>query len=501
MTISPMERVQKQIKEHPLILERMPGILHTIHYPGIIIVEDLDKIGLSWLLMYTAIKNNNMILFIIEDRLVELGEKFLKKELKKPGSYSKLIKGWEGYDVEYKRICKKIDSLDLKELSLAELKKLYFEFSKWYRKVWTIPITSNYISYYGDNIGVPKIIEKYGGKGIKDFLALCTPVKLSFIKQEEKELLKIAIRVYDNKKLRKKVLEGKFTQKDSPLLYDKLKEHANSYHWLKNNYRDGIRLDVNYFLDKLKDDLSKNPKIKLKLLEKEKKVLEKKHKTLPKKFTREEKVLAHLIDKATTLQDLRKKSNLIGDYYIFKFLKVISKKTKYSFKELCFTNLDEIEKILSGKKVSGLKSRIKCCVELLEVGYDKIFGGKEALELYDIIDNADSIKSEVSEIRGVAASLGKVRGVVRVVLDVSRAKEFNKGDILVASMTRPDYTTLMKKASAIITDEGGVTCHAAIVSRELGIPCIINTKIATRALKNGDLVEVDAYKGIVKKIK
>ena len=74
------------------------------------------------------------------------------------------------------------------------------------------------------------------------------------------------------------------------------------------------------------------------------------------------------------------------------------------------------------------------------------------------------------------------------------------GDILVAKMTRPDYVPAMRRAAAIVTNEGGMTCHAAIVSRELGIPCIVGTKIATKVLKDGDLVEVDAEKGIVKKI-
>jgi pyruvate,water dikinase len=68
-------------------------------------------------------------------------------------------------------------------------------------------------------------------------------------------------------------------------------------------------------------------------------------------------------------------------------------------------------------------------------------------------------------------------------------------------MTRPEYVPLMKKAAGIITDEGGITCHAAIVSRELKIPCVIGTKIATKVLKDGDMVEVDADKGIVKILK
>ena len=65
-------------------------------------------------------------------------------------------------------------------------------------------------------------------------------------------------------------------------------------------------------------------------------------------------------------------------------------------------------------------------------------------------------------------------------------------------MTRPDYIVAMKKAGAIVTNEGGITCHAAIVSRELGIPCVIGTKHATKILKNGDFIEVDADNGIIR---
>ena len=67
-------------------------------------------------------------------------------------------------------------------------------------------------------------------------------------------------------------------------------------------------------------------------------------------------------------------------------------------------------------------------------------------------------------------------------------------------MTRVEFVPMMRKAKAIITDEGGIACHAAIVSRELRVPCIIGTKIATHVLKDGDLVEVDIEEGIVRKI-
>ena len=79
-------------------------------------------------------------------------------------------------------------------------------------------------------------------------------------------------------------------------------------------------------------------------------------------------------------------------------------------------------------------------------------------------------------------------------------EHMQKGEIIVSSMTRPEMVVAMKKAAAIITDEGGITSHAAIVSRELGIPCILGTKIATKVFKNGDIAEVDANNGIVRKL-
>jgi len=107
-------------------------------------------------------------------------------------------------------------------------------------------------------------------------------------------------------------------------------------------------------------------------------------------------------------------------------------------------------------------------------------------------------KKDGDTIRGQVGASGKVSGVVKIVRDPNKADHFNNGDILVTGMTRPEFLPLMKKAAAFVTDEGGITCHAAIVARELGKPCVIGTKVATRVLKDGDLVEVDADKGVVR---
>ncbi len=100
-------------------------------------------------------------------------------------------------------------------------------------------------------------------------------------------------------------------------------------------------------------------------------------------------------------------------------------------------------------------------------------------------------------IRGIIVSKGKARGRVRIIYRPDQFKNFKKGEILVSNYTSPAFMPIIKQSAAIITDEGGITSHAAIVSRELGVPCVTGAKIATKVLKDGDLVEVDADRGII----
>jgi phosphohistidine swiveling domain-containing protein len=113
-----------------------------------------------------------------------------------------------------------------------------------------------------------------------------------------------------------------------------------------------------------------------------------------------------------------------------------------------------------------------------------------------------SVQEHSGDIKGTVASRGTAIGRARILNDFNdpRAASFVQGDILVTSMTRPEFLPLMKLAAAFVTDEGGITSHAAIVSRELKKPCIIGTKIATQVLKDGDMVEVDAERGMVRRV-
>ena len=108
---------------------------------------------------------------------------------------------------------------------------------------------------------------------------------------------------------------------------------------------------------------------------------------------------------------------------------------------------------------------------------------------------------KVNELIGQTASPGKARGVVKIIEVVKDMPKMKQGDIMLSETTYPALVSAMKKAAAIVTNVGGLTCHAAIVARELKIPCVVGTKIATQILKDGDRVEVNADEGIVKIIK
>ena len=107
-------------------------------------------------------------------------------------------------------------------------------------------------------------------------------------------------------------------------------------------------------------------------------------------------------------------------------------------------------------------------------------------------------KGGLSTIKGTIAETGKATGKVVIVRNTADLRKVKKGMIMCAVTTNPNYTLAMKKSVAFITDEGGITCHAAIIARELSKPCLVGTKNATQLLKDGDEVEVDAFNGTIK---
>jgi len=178
----------------------------------------------------------------------------------------------------------------------------------------------------------------------------------------------------------------------------------------------------------------------------------------------------------------------------------IGKRKGYAFREIAQFRLNEISSIRSVRK-SELTKRLKNYIIFSKSPNKIIFSSnQEEIEKYkNKYFEEDNIGNH--EVKGNVAFRGKVRGRVVIIRDKSDFRKSRKGCILVAAMTTPDFIGAMEKAAAFITDEGGITCHAAIIAREMKKPCIIGTKIATKVLRDGDLVEVDADKGVVRIIK
>jgi len=186
--------------------------------------------------------------------------------------------------------------------------------------------------------------------------------------------------------------------------------------------------------------------------------------------------------------------------------RILTKIAKYFFKDKLDYSLipviteEEMQNFFSAQILPDkeeLSERLLGCALLYDSeGKNIIYKGEDYKEIISTITDKLSRK----QIKGMVAFRGKATGKVRVVLDPQECNDFNEGDILVAGMTRPEYLGLMKKSAAFITDAGGLLSHAAIVARELKKPCVIGTEVATKVLKDGDMVEVDAEKGIINKL-
>jgi len=189
----------------------------------------------------------------------------------------------------------------------------------------------------------------------------------------------------------------------------------------------------------------------------------------------------------------------IQDKFLPSLFKEIGSRKNIKPELLSYASPEEIIKLFSGDKIinnSLLKERKKYCLIFVKKGKFNLFIKKQAqkIEKDQLKDNE---LKDVSEITGQIAYPGNINGEVKIVLTKNDLKNID-GKIIVTPMTSIRFIPFIRKVKGIITDEGGIACHAAIISREFKIPCIIGTKTATKILKNGDLVSIDAKKGIVK---
>ena len=225
-----------------------------------------------------------------------------------------------------------------------------------------------------------------------------------------------------------------------------------------------------------------------------------------------------VIDALTSLgadAKFKKTVSLVREYVYFRTFRmdvnqIFCYRARFLFKEMArriyvplnsFTYMSSYEIVSSlqgGITPADLHQRKKDFAIILSGTDIDILTAEKSQKLTSIFSGVQ--ESSINELHGTTACTGIAQGMVKLVFTNADVAKVTEGDVLVSPMTKPEFLMAMKKASAIVTDEGGITCHAAIVSRELDKPCIIGTKTATKVFKDGDIVAIDASRGIIKKI-
>ncbi len=430
-------------------------------------------------------------------------EKAILKKIANPRFNKLVVEKSKSSIAEHKRWAEKVKQRNYSSYSLKKLKKELVD----YMDVWIeAAIWGHIVNFTDFHFGLmsKKIIdlltsrlkkEKSSWSVFEAFTTLTTPTKTSLIFQEEIDLLRILEK-----------MQARQNHQITPSQKQAIRKHANKYDWLQYHYIGPTILPEKYFRQKLVNLLNRKVDAKKKIAEiqnNRRKLVKKQQRIYREiKFSSEEKYWINLAQTFGFLKVIRKEVVFMASRALHNILREIAKKWHLSFRQLQYLSLPELLEALAGRPLPPVKllnERIKYCVLYYPKNQPKVYVGKKAKQLAGKIVEL-KLKKGAKQLTGSPSYPGKVRGKVVRIMKAVDMKKMKKGNILVAPATNPNVMPAIIKAAAIVTNEGGVTCHAAIVSRELKIPCVIGTHIATQFLKDGDKVEVNANKGIVKKI-
>lgn len=433
--------------------------------------------------------------------------------LKTPHFSKQWMKKWGDSMNDFYQFCYEVDRTNLRKLSNRDLEDIY---EKYYKLDLRAVSSSSIIDGFalGTDVVIQKELvsllkkKKLEGQSARYFSVLTAPIHHSFINEAEVALLKIAFEAGKSAKLAryfrtKPVVYLRKIIKQFPKIYQLLQQQEKDYFWSKNNYVHNNYINANKWLVEIKSVFLSRINIKERInqiLKTPKKSLTEKNKLIqylkpPKKL----KVLLEISEDFTHWQDERKKQTYWSTHYGSLLLEEIGRRFGFTLREMKYHFPTEVMALFKKPLISKreIRGRLKKCLwyQKGENQYEVITEGS-ARSTYHQIFEKKSLKA-VNDFRGLSACRGVARGPVRILKSATEVRKLKEGDVLVAVMTRPDYIMGIKKAAAIVTNEGGVTCHAAIVSRELNIPCVIATKIATEVLHDGDIVEVNGNHGVV----
>ena len=419
-----------------------------------------------------------------------IGKRYLNDVIKNPKLLEKLladIRSEADKLIIYSGVLNKTNfsKINSKKI-LVYLKK----FHKIHHELWALGQVPNVLEF--ENSLLTDYLKDYLSKqnlssadSLSAFQALTTPRELSRAQKEERELLAIASK-----------------NTSEPQLQKAVSNHWKKYRWIHFGWT-GPSLTLEYFKDVclgLKKE-GKSAASLAKLTADSKQLFENKKLWIKKlKIDLKTQKLFRLLEELLFIKAHRMDALFISYDAFQPVLIKIARDHHLSTSQMYGLYFDDIEKMIKSGKVDAHKIN-----EILKYSVQYFDGQKQTLL---IGDQARQLMSkvvlpkveEVNELSGQCGYPGKVTGKVTVVNKASEMSKFQSGDILVSIVTDPSLLPIMKKASAFVTNQGGLTCHAAIVARELKIPCVIGTKIATQIFKDGDMVEVDADNGKIRKI-
>lgn len=403
------------------------------------------------------------------------------------------------------RLVKFSHKLREENLSKASLKKLIVLYKK-IEDSWIEHDHYNVPPWFlaGDHLQeyLHKLLKEEYKMTDEDTALLLTPAKPSFSSEEERQIFELALESIDS--------GCDFKDPLTPKILVRIKKIVKRYYWIPYGYDGPALYDEEHYIKTIKEiiDLNSRQKIidRISLLSAYEADMTKKHEVLCAKYKIPSKIkrLVRVIHTLALMTDERKEYTFQAHEAFHKILEALADKLGLKSIQLKFIFLDEIEK---GKDdpaqlLKLAESRINGqFIIYWKDGVCQLWDDKKTQEFIKVALPEEENKSEVKGSIGSKGPNSKTTGRVRILMTQSEIDKLQSGEILVTQMTTPEYVPAMRKSLAIITDEGGITCHAAIVSRELNIPCIIGTKNATKVLHDGDLVEVDTEQGTVKIIK
>lgn len=328
----------------------------------------------------------------------------------------------------------------------------------------------------------PKKAEEY-------FAVITTSVKEGLVTQEFKSLLRIAVRV------KRRQQYGTY-----------LKKHINQFSWMANQLYTMDFYDPIYYLDRAKHLATQGPEEKLSQIIIEQKHHKDRYQQILKIVKNNKKVYALMqtVQKSVYFRNFRGAKLYESSKYIRLLLQEIAKRLAVSVHKITYLTTFEIQKLLELKKTADrqiIRQRMKSFAFITNINNNEVIAGKDLEEARKYITTTEEESEDSTTVKGQIGFKGKVQGIVYLIKDLKDLQRVRQGCILVTPSTTPAYVPILNKVFAIVTDEGGILCHAALISREMKIPCVIGTKNSTQVFKDGDMIEVDAIKGIVRKIK